>query len=154
MSPFLLSPTSTSSSLLNPLSQRTSYPSSSLHPYCDDLALASRQQNLPHAICHTAASKLFLKQWRFFYLLQIQWLFQVPWKVMSGSKLINSSLPLSALVPLQRACISCFPGTTEWLTSTLPYGFYMQAFASTMPYAWNVFCRLLHLMNSYSSFQM
>lgn len=70
--------------------------------------LCSDQENsktfLPQTIYFTAASKNFLKHWRLFYLLQIQWLFPVPCKVISGSELITSSLLLFSLCGM---CISC-----------------------------------------------
>lgn len=80
--------------------------------------LCSDQENrktfLPQAIYYTDASNIFLKHWRLFYLLQIQWLFPVPWKVISGSELITSSL---LLFSLWHVCISC---SLVWENDKLP----------------------------------
>ena len=118
--------------------------------------LCAGQENskifLPETICHTAASKMFLRLWNDFPFF----------KSSGSSKLLRKSLlslsraahsaSLSSPLPLCHVCASCSPGTEKWLASPVPDVFTAKP-SHTLSSAWNVLCRPLHLANSYSSFK-
>lgn len=124
-------PMSRSPSPIHALSRHTSHLLLSLHsPHNDCPSQEESKAFLPHTIHHTVGSKFFLKHWRLLYLPQIPWLFQVPWKVISGSELIGSPLLHSSLISL--CGMFAHPAFQAQWSDKLPpvLCFYIQASAS------------------------